>query len=113
MFSRMSDARAYANLLTHEKWGHAVFNQEASSAMKPGTLGFFDETGEWNVIAQLKPTDTGLGGTENAPEAQWPAVADVVYSEVEGDPWSSLASEKTERFFRKAGDTVWYELSHY
>ncbi|KAH8696411.1 hypothetical protein BGW36DRAFT_380944 [Talaromyces proteolyticus] len=48
----------FAEQLRNHPEGHALYNKVSADHLKPGTCGFFDEKGDWNVIEQLCDRET-------------------------------------------------------
>jgi len=43
----------YARELRNHPEGHALYFKVPGSSMKPGTCGYFNESGHWRTIAQI------------------------------------------------------------
>lgn len=46
--------RVYAEQMRHHPYGYALFHPASTSALQPGSVGFFNELGFWNPIAHLE-----------------------------------------------------------
>ena len=44
----------YGNRRKHHPYGYALFNPVSNEILKPGSVGFLDELGFWNPIANLE-----------------------------------------------------------
>ena len=46
--------RVYVEQMRHHPYGFALFHPASTSALQPGSVGFFDELGFWHSIAHLE-----------------------------------------------------------
>ena len=71
----------YADCFKDQPEGHALYKDVSVEKLKPGTCGFFDEQGDWQIIADLiEPDDTqneiyssasGIERSEGSGKTQW------------------------------------------
>ena len=53
MASQKSLATHYAEQMRHHSYGHAIYEPASSADLRPGSCGYFDDSGGWMAIAQL------------------------------------------------------------
>ncbi len=53
MTSQRTLATHYAEQMRHHAYGYAIYEPASSADLRPGSCGYFDESGGWTTIAQL------------------------------------------------------------
>ena len=48
----------YANQMKHHPYGYALFHPVSNRILKPGSVGYLDELGFWNPIANLEDPES-------------------------------------------------------
>ena len=53
MSTHKSLAANYVEQMQHHPHGYAIYEPISSTVLRPGSCGFFDESGGWTTVAQL------------------------------------------------------------
>ncbi len=48
----------YGNQMKHHPYGYALFHPVSNGILKPGSVGYLDELGFWNPIANLEDPES-------------------------------------------------------
>ena len=48
----------YSNHMKHHPYGYALFHPVSNGVMRPGSVGYLDELGFWNPIANLEDPES-------------------------------------------------------
>ena len=48
----------YANHMKHHPYGYGLFHTVSNGILKPGSVGYLDELGFWNPIANLEDPES-------------------------------------------------------
>lgn len=70
--------KVYADCFKDQPEGHALYKKVSVTELKPGTCGFFDEQGDWQMIADLIEPEgelyssvSGIRRTEDPGREEW------------------------------------------
>ncbi|KAJ6095654.1 hypothetical protein N7486_006400 [Penicillium sp. IBT 16267x] len=78
----------YAELMKHNGDGHYLYTPQPFSHLHPGAVGFFDNSGDWNLITDLsipgRPEEDGFKAPRKV----------VVYEEPKEKIWKTTSSSK-------------------
>lgn len=58
MSSQKSLAAHYVEQMQHHPHGYAIYEPVSSTDLRPGSCGFFDDSGGWTTIAQLDDVES-------------------------------------------------------
>ena len=51
-------ATVYSKIMTHSQYGHPCYQRTSSWDARPGSVGFFDNNGHWNLILHLEDQES-------------------------------------------------------